>query len=226
MLERIVEVLKSEKLDLVDFLFLSGQEAHLAAATRVQMVSKGKLCVSVMREKIIAFAQKGGGVVGFLSGRRSFMSCITREGGEGVPEGLNFYERAVYTGAGERWFPEHKQAVIAAYNRQGLMKENSVGYRGEDLRKMYQEGVDALMSAVKAGGAERARLLNEHAMWHFAFFALPLPLLEPKALKAFRARRNGDYLECVMRDALLVSALNDAAVYAVAEAEAIARTIR
>lgn len=196
-----MEILKSEKLDLVDFLFLSGQEEHLAAATRVQMASKGKLRVSVKREKIIASAQKGG---------------------EGVPEGLNFYERAVYTGAGERWFPEHKQAVIAAYNRQGLMKENSVGYRGEDLRKMYQEGVDALMSAVKAVGAERARLLNEHAMWHFAFFALPLPLLEPKALKAFRARRNGDYLECVMRDASLVSALSDAAVYALAEAEAIA----
>lgn len=217
-----MEVLKSEKLDLVDFLFLSGQTDHLAAACRVQLVVKGRMRVVPDRKRLAA-ARKGKGLLGLVSGRRPFMSHIRREAEESVPEGLNFYERAVYSGAGDGWFPEHRQGLIATYNRQGLMKENNVGYRGGELRRMYQDGLDALMSSLRgADSAERARLLNEYGMWYFAFFALPLSLLEPKALKAFRAKRNADYLDIVIRDSSVVAALNDAALYSVAAAEAVA----
>lgn len=218
-----MEVLKSEKLDLVDFLFLSGQTDHLATACRVQLVAKGKMRVVPDRERLIAAARKGKGLLRLISGRRPFTSYIRKEAEESIPEGLNFYERAVYSGAGDAWFPAHRQGLVATYNRQGLMKENNVGYRGEELRRMYQDDIDALMASLRgADSAGKARLLNECGIWYFAFFALPLPLLEPKALKAFRARRNADYLDTVISDSSLVASLNDAALYAVAAAEAIA----
>jgi hypothetical protein len=218
-----VEVLKSEKLDLVDFLFLSGQKERLAQACRVQLLWKGRARASVDRERVAASAGKGKGVMGFISGRRPFMSFIRLETAAPTPDGLNFYERAVYSGAGDDWFPEHEQALIAAYNRQGLMKENSVGYRGEELRRMYQEGVDLLMSALKrVSSEERASMLNDFAAWYFAFFALPLPVLEPKALKAFRARRNAEHLQSIISDPGIVARLKDAALYAIAAAEAVA----
>lgn len=218
-----MEVLKSDKLNLVDFLFFSGRRDNLALACRVQLVSKGKLPVTVDRGGMTAAARKRRGLLGALSGRRPLMSFIACEnGGKPVPDGLNFYERAVFEGAGEGWFPDHQQAMAATYNRMGLMKEGNVGYRGEELRGMYQAGMDRLMSALKMSSAgERARLLNEHAAWYFAFFALPLPKLEPKEMKAHIRQRNADRRDPIIDDADILAALGDAALHALAAAEAV-----
>lgn len=216
-----MEVLKSGKLNLVDFLLFSGQGDRLAVACRVQLVSKGKLPVSVDSEGIVAAAKKKSGMLGRLTGRRPFKSFIKYGNRDKpVPDGLNFYERAVYEGAGDGWFTDHYQSMVATYNRMGLMKENNVGYRGEELRDMYQAAIDALFSSLKKGPAgERAALLNEYAPWYFAFFALPLPKLEPRELKAHIVQRNKEYLQPVINDAELVEMLDDAALHALAVTE-------
>lgn len=221
-LEPIVKVLKSEKLDLVDFLFLSGQRERLTEACRVQLVWKGRMRVIVDKARLAKSAAKERGLLGFLAGGRALMSCVRAEAAGAAPEGLNFYERAIFSGMGERWFAQNEGGLKAMYGRQGLMKEGNVAYRGEELRGMYYDAMEALMRAVRDGNEkERVKLLNEHAPWYFAFFALPLPPLEPKALKAFVRARNAEYLEPVAGSVAVLSALNDAALFAVASAEAV-----
>ncbi len=221
--EAILEALKSGKLNLVDFLLFSGQGEGLGLACRVQLVSAGKFPLTVNKDAIVASARKKRGMLGMLAGRRSFMSSIKYLNSKRpVPDGLNFYERAVYEGADDNWFPGHYQAMVATYNRMGLMKEGNVGYRGEELRGMYQSAVDGLMSALKNGSTvERARLLNDYAAWYYAFFALPLPGLEPKQLKAHVKGRNVENRDALISDGDLVAMLDDAALHALAAVEMI-----